>query len=297
MDILIPKANNEYELIDSGDGYRLEKFGNNIIARPDTNCVWSQKKMPAAWELATAQLLKGKDGKFTWQHKNKFKEPWFFKFNPTPGLSLSKNPIVFSLHLGQSKNIGVFPEMASLWEWMMGIIRPTKTTPQVLNLFGYTGGASLCAAAAGADVCHVDASKSAITWAKQNQQFSKIDPNSIRWIVDDCEKFIERELKRNVLYDAIILDPPAFGRSDKGKVFEFEDQIYKLLGLCKRVLRPQPLFFIFNGYSMGYSATVLKNLLNDFFPSQTIEFGELHVKETSTNRTLPCSLFARIQFK
>ncbi len=139
----------------------------------------------------------------------------------------------------------------------------------------------------------MDASKAAVTWASQNQELSELKNASIRWIVDDCAKFLTREIKRGTRYDAIIMDPPAFGRDQKGKVFEFEKQILNLLDLCKQVLSNDPLFFIFNGYSMGYSATVLKNLLQDFFKAKSIEFGELQIQELHSDRNLPCSLYAR----
>ena len=148
-------------------------------------------------------------------------------------------------------------------------------------------------AAHGAHVCHVDSSKPSIEWAKRNQSLSKLEGASIRWIVEDCTKFVQREIKRGMQYDAIVMDPPAFGRDQKGKVFSFAKNIQQLLELCTQVLRPYPLFFIFNGYSMGYSATVLKNLLQDYYPQASIEFGELHVNQEDANRTLPCSLFAR----
>jgi 23S rRNA (cytosine1962-C5)-methyltransferase len=179
--------------------------------------------------------------------------------------------------------------------WMSKIIASQKKQPTILNLFGYTGGATLCAAAAGAKVCHVDASKSAVSWASKNQELSGLKNGNIRWIVDDCSKFVAREIKRGIKYDGLIMDPPAFGRDNKGNIFEFEKQIYNLLTMCKQAVRQDPLFFIFNGYSMGYSATVLNNLLNDFYSHKDIEFGELHLAHSDSKKTMPCSLFARFQ--
>lgn len=292
MNILIPETTSNHRLLDSGEGFRLEQFGPNIIARPDTNCVW-QRNFPEKWNDIQASYNRDKKGDLLWHTTPKFKEPWHFSY-VLPTLDQEKTrKIVCHLRQSQSKNIGIFPEQGANWSWMANIIQSVPYKPQVLNLFGYTGAATLAAAASGADVCHVDASQAAVNLARENQVLSKLEQSEIRWIVDDCSKFVAREIKRETFYDGLIIDPPAFGRDQKGKVFEFEKQIYKLLGLCKQVLKEKPLFVIFNGYSMGYSATVLKQLLQDFFPKENIEFGELHLKEFSSKRTLPCSLYAR----
>lgn len=289
MIILTPPQIADYDLLDSGEGFRLERFGANIIARPDSNCVWKRLE-PAQWEQANATLQKLTNGKITWE-KEMFKNEWFIKIPPFN--KAARNSIVASLRLSSaSKNIGIFPENIAHWPWLAQRIMK-KHKPNVLNLFGYTGLSSLFMANLGAQVCHVDASKPAVEWAKRNQEFSKMSNAQIRWIVDDCTKFMNREAKRGAVYDGIILDPPAFGRDTKGKIFEFEKRIADLLELCKKVIAPRPLFFVFNGYSMGYSATVLANLLNDYFPEAPIEFGELHLQEVNEQRTLPCSLFAR----
>ena len=205
----------------------------------------------------------------------------------------AKIRIKMQLRATISKNLGIFPEQSAHWLWFSKLIASAKKQPNVLNLFAYTGAATLCAAAAGAKVCHVDAAQSAVTWANKNQELSGLQEAPIRWIVDDCTKFVMREVKRGVKYDGIIMDPPAFGRDQKGKVFEFEKQVCNLLELCKQLLSSEPLFFIFNGYSMGYSATVLKNLMHDYFKVQKIEFGELQIAEIGQERNLPCSLYAR----
>lgn len=292
--ILLPPPTKHYQLLDSGNGFKAERFGNNVVVRPDSNCVWKQLALDTVWSHVDATLEKGQDGKLEWAKHRSFKEPWTFTFDHAAKEGLCDDKIVFSLRLSpSSKNIGVFPEQAANWMWLMQKICATDTAPSVLNLFGYTGGATLCAAAAGASVCHVDASQSAVSWARKNQELSKLKDASIRWIVDDCTEFVGREIRRGVRYDALILDPPAFGRDQKGKTFEFEKHIIRLLGLCKQVLVQDPLFVIFNGYSMGYSATVIKNLLDGFFPSKNIEFGELQLQEQNGKRNLPCSLFAR----
>ncbi|MFA6535216.1 MAG: class I SAM-dependent methyltransferase [Candidatus Babeliales bacterium] len=295
MKILTANFDDQYQLIDSGNGYKLEHFGNNIVARPDTNCVWKRQKPETEWLKANA-IFKASFSNPGWEFKNSFKEPWIISYNKLKTEGICKNPIKIQLRATISKNLGIFPEQSAHWLWFSKLIAGAKQQPNVLNLFAYTGAATLCAAAAGAKVCHVDAAKSAVTWANKNQEMSGLQDAPIRWIVDDCTKFVMREIKRGVKYDGIIMDPPAFGRDQKGKVFEFEKQICNLLELCKQLLSSEPLFFIFNGYSMGYSSTVLKNLVQDYFKTQKsnrIEFGELQISEIGQDRNLPCSLYAR----
>jgi 23S rRNA (cytosine1962-C5)-methyltransferase len=295
MDTLIIQPSPSYKLLDSGDGYTCEKIGNNVIVRPNSNAVWRKGETDELWHTVQATFTKRTDGKNHWVTQTQFKEPWLFIYH-LPSKSKEKGPkITCSLRLPTgSKNVGVFPEQASHWDYMARLIIQSRIKqPKILNLFGHTGAATLVAAAAGAEVCHVDASQAAISWAKQNQTLSNMEPAPIRWIVDDCTSFVRREVKRGKKYDGIILDPPAFGRDNKGNVFEFEKRIYELLKLCKEVLSDKPLFLIFNGYSMGYSATVLKNLLLDFFPDQDIEYGELQIAHEDGKRELPCSLYAR----
>ncbi len=275
-----------YELIDSGDGLKLEKFGDVILIRPDNQCVWI-RKYPDVWKTAHATVYKRDDGSWHWEKHKKFPESWIFTF------SHNSVAITTILRLAQTKNIGVFPEQYDNWCWMIDCIKNSCTPPKILNLFGYTGVATLCAAAAGARVCHVDASQAAVTWARKNQEMSGLEHTSIRWIVDDCATFVRREIKRGVCYDGIIFDPPAFGRDPKGKIFSFQKNIYELLVLCKNILKKEPLFIIFNGYSMGYSATVLYNLLHDFFPNYAIQYGELILPHAKDPRLLTCSIYAR----
>lgn len=284
MKILTQSPSTNYTLLDTGDGQKLEQIGSTTFIRPDSNCVWAPRNQKL-WNYAQTQYV-GKDG---WVDNGKPTNAPIFTYT----LPTTQHSINAYIHFGTGKNIGVFPEQEANWSWMANILKRGPATPRVLNLFGYTGMASLVAAAAGAEVCHVDAAKSAITWATQNQELSDLKMTRIRWIVDDCATFVTREIKRKASYDAIIMDPPAFGRDQKGKIFEFEKNIYQLLELCSQLLSKDPLFFIFNGYSMGYSATVLKNLMLDFFPKHSIDFGELHLNEKGTQRTLPCSLYAR----
>jgi 23S rRNA (cytosine1962-C5)-methyltransferase len=289
MNLLTQTNTTNYQLIDSGNGHKLEQFGHTRIIRPDDQCIWSPRQNDNEWHKANAHFHKTTG----WKINQAIKSPWLFTFHP-PAINGKKQAnIVTELRLSHSKNIGVFPEQSANWEWMSTIIGQQKNQPHVLNLFGYTGMASLVAAAAGAQVCHVDASQAALNWGKHNQKLSNLHDASIRWIVDDCAKFITREIKRGMFYNGIIMDPPAFGRDHKGKIFSFEKQIVHLLALCTQILPPKPLFFIFNGYAMGHSATVLKNLLQGNYPTAHIEFGELHVAERDGKRTVPCSLYAR----
>ena len=294
MKLLIPDYSLAYQLLDSGNGLKLEQFGANRIIRPDSNCVWSPKLSINEWNKADACY-----GTKGWETKKSFKEPWTITYTMQgSGSDIGVNKITLALKFSlTSKNIGLFPEQAANWAWMVNTIQNSTTKPNILNLFGYTGAASLFAAAAGAEVCHVDASKPAITWARYNQELSHLNEAPIRWIVEDCATFVAREIKRGVKYDALIIDPPAFGRDPKGKVFEFEKKIRELMALCKEVLVEKPLFVIFNGYSMGYSATVLFNLLREYFPTEDIEFGELQIKHHKQDYNLPCSLFARFSRK
>ena len=192
----------------------------------------------------------------------------------------------------------LFPEQLPNWDWMKSVITKNhnkKATPRVLNLFGYTGGASLACAAAGAEVTHVDGSKIAITWARKNQELSGLNDKPIRWILDDAVLFLKREIKRGNTYDAIIMDPPAFGRGPKGEVWKIEEQFSGLMELCSKVLSDKPLFFVVNGYASGYSPIAYQNsmkFLTDKFGG-TIETGELAIEESGSGRLLPCGIFAR----
>jgi len=273
----------QYKLLDSGDGYRLERFGNNIIARPESIAIWQPQTPIAAWRYA-AQAIQQERGHVSWQINKPFIEPWI----------MHSNSFSLQLKLSTTKNIGVFPEQASNWQWMQTLIGNAERKISVLNLFAYTGGATLAAAAAGATVCHVDAAQSVVSAAKENQRLSGLGDAPIRWIVDDCIKFVQREIKRGVRYDAIIMDPPAFGRGKDGVMFNFNTHVPMLLQLCKQLLSDKPLFFLLNAYSMGYSPFVVKNLMSDLFSDVTIEADELLLTEHKRGYILPCGVYGRI---
>ena len=270
----------DYELIDSGDGYKLERYGDHLLARPDSVAIW-RKKNPDMWKRADAIFHKDKraDGKH-WENKN-VHDPWIFHFEN----------IAMHLRLTPFKHTGLFPEQIANWLWMKEKMAG-QNNPKILNLFGYTGGATLFLASQGAIVTHVDASKPSVAWARENQIASRLETAQIRWIIDDARKFIAREIKRGNTYDGVLLDPPSFGRDPKGKIFQFEKDVPALLENIKKILSPMPLFVLLNSYNMGYSPIALENMFADFFPAQRIESGELQIPEKN-GRMLPCSVFAR----
>ncbi|MDI6739465.1 MAG: class I SAM-dependent methyltransferase [Candidatus Edwardsbacteria bacterium] len=289
MKILMPADIPDYSLLDSGQGEKLESWSGYIIRRPDPNAVWSRRRPEAEWQKADAVFHKSTGA----QRPAPVAKNWTVHRPPPEQWRFRYQDLWFDLQLTPFKHTGVFPEQAANWEWFSHLICNSTSQPALLNLFGYTGAATLAAAAAGARVCHVDASKPAVDWAGRNQRLSGLADKPVRWILDDCVKFVARERKRGARYDAIIMDPPAFGRDPKGRVFKFEDDVPRLLQSCRDILAGRPLFFLINGYSMGYSATVLKNMLAGILPIERIECGELHLPESDGPRTLPCSVFAR----
>ena len=273
----------DYELIDSGDGEKLERYGSVLLRRPDPQALW-HKAVPSEWQSADASFLRdGRDGR--WTFARTVPEKWTIQF---AGLRFHIRPTAF-------KHTGVFPEHAPNWEWMDKSIRGAGRAISVLNLFGYTGGASLACAKAGANVCHVDASKAAIGWARDNALASGLADKPIRWILEDAKAFVGRELRRGHRYDAIIMDPPAFGHGPGGGVWKIEDDFVDLVDHCRQLASDQPLFLAINGYAAGYSQLAYRyNLapLIDRFGGE-IESGELAIRESRSSRLLPCGIFAR----
>jgi 23S rRNA (cytosine1962-C5)-methyltransferase len=270
----------DYELTDSGDNRKLERYGSVVLIRPETQAIWKPKK-PEEWKKAKAEF-RWSGGKGVWQKKD-LPENW----------EISWNDIRFSVRLTSFKHTGVFPEQAANWEWLEEKVRALED-PQVLNLFGYTGIASLVAAKAGAYVTHVDASKQANDWAKKNALLSEVPNDKIRYIVDDALKFAEREVRRGKSYDGIILDPPAFGRGTKGEVWKIEEDLPRLLESLKKLLAAKPgAFFLLNGYAAGYSPQSFLQVVESFWGGKDIEFGELRIEESGSERCVPAGIYVR----
>lgn len=284
----------DYELLDSGDGARLEQWGNIRLKRPDPQVIWQPSLPLKEWDLANAEFIgSGERGK--WQKKSVIPEKWEVYFRPDIKLVAKLTPF---------KHTGIFAEQAANWEWMTeiaGLSSGSTTGPlNILNLFAYTGGASMVLTRLGHKVTHVDASKPAIAWAKENQHANRFDPESIRWILDDAAKFVQRELNRGSTYDGIIMDPPAFGHSPTGKTWKFNRDLPSLLENCVGLLSPKAKFLLINGYATNSSAISLGNILEDAMakrsdlnnPDSKIEFGELCLQQ-KTGRKISTGIFAR----
>ena len=282
---LILTAQTDYELLDSGEGEKLERYGQYVLRRPDPQALW-RKSQAELWTKADGIFKRsGKSG--AWQWQKEVPENWQIEF---ANLKFNIRPNAF-------KHTGIFPEQASNWNWMREIItKEVKNRPvTVLNLFAYTGGATVACAQAGAEVVHCDSSKASNGWAKENANISGLSEKPIRWILDDAKEFVRKELKRGHKYDGIILDPPAFGRGADGEVWQIEDDFVDFINDCKKLLSNTPLFFLINGYAAGYSAIAYEQNIGDLVKSfgGEIEFGELTIAEQKSERVLPCGIFAR----
>ncbi len=286
--ILITEPGRDYELLDSGGGEKLERFGKIILRRPDPQAIWVKRLPEERWLAADLFFKKsGMGGK--WIGKNDTPDKWLVAIS---GLN-------FYLKLGSFKHPGVFPEQSPNWSFIKERVSAAKKqmgNASILNLFGYTGGATLAALSAGAEVTHLDGSKVAIGLARENAIASSLSGKPVRWILDDARAFVRRELKRGKTYDGIVMDPPAFGRGPKGETWKIEDDLPELINAAKKILSPKPLFFILNGYASGYSAIAYENNLLDLrekFGGE-IESGELAIRESSgkDGRLLPAGIFS-----
>ena len=282
MTILQTAGWEDYELLDSGNGYRLERFGRYTIAKPDPQAIWQPRLSESDWGKADAKFEKA-EGKEGWVKKTEIPEKWLLRYK---GLS-------FYAKLTPFKHTGVFPEQQLHWDWMQGKIAARKEQSSVLSLFGYTGIASLVAAGAGGKVTYVDASRPAIGWARENQEASNLEEKPMRWILDDATTFVEREIRRGNKYDAIIMDPPIYGHGPDGKVWDFPKSFPELVRLCSEVLSQKPLFVIVNAYAISASALMLENVLQDYLKTGKTEVGELVLEEKSAKRLLSTGIFAR----
>lgn len=271
----------DYEVIDTCAGEKLERWGDVLLIRPDPQILWKGEKRSPLWKNAHARYHRSSSGGGHWEYYKKLPDNWNVRFGD---LTFSVRPTGF-------KHTGLFPEQAVNWQLLSDTICGADRPVKVLNLFAYTGGATLACAAAGASVCHVDASKGMTQWARENARCSGLSEAPIRWIVDDCAKFVSREIRRGNRYDILIMDPPSYGRGPGGEIWKLEDSIYDLLDLCKNVLCDDPLMFLLSSYTTGLGPGVMEYLLRETvgrrFGGQ-VRGDEIGVRVTATGGVLPC---------
>ena len=280
-------ANNwqDYEILDMANGEKLERWNNIYLIRPDPQIIWKEKTYPEKWKEANAHYNRSSTGGGNWQKYKKIPEAWQIKYK---NLTFNIKPMGF-------KHTGLFPEQAVNWDWMIEKIKNAGREIKVLNLFAYTGGATVACSYAGASVCHVDSSKGMVAWAKENVASSGLENRPIRYIVDDVTKFVQREIRRGNKYDAIIMDPPSYGRGKNGEVWQFENNIADLVELCRKVLSEKPLFFLINSYTTGISSKVLENILilKLNMKHGKLSAGEIGLPMKDSKLVLPCGIFGR----
>lgn len=283
MQIDICNGWKDYELLDSGDGMRYERFGPYRTIRPDPQAIWLPSLPKIDWQDADVRFQRTTADKGKWLFKRHLPEKWLMQWKD----------ISFWIRLTSFKHTGVFPEQSVQWEFTEEQIKQAKRPISVLNLFGYTGIASVVAASAGAKVTHVDASKPSITWARDNQLASKLQDKPIRWILDDAGKFVEREIKRGNKYDAIIMDPPVYGHGPTGQIWKFSESFPRLMEDVSKLLSDKPLFVLVNAYAISSSALMLENVMKSYLPEGDITVGELALQEAQSQRLLSTGIFAR----
>ncbi|MEF9840629.1 MAG: class I SAM-dependent methyltransferase [Lachnospiraceae bacterium] len=275
---------NEYEVLDSSRGEKLERWGAYILVRPDPQVIWNTPRIQKEWTHMNGHYHRSTQGGGEWEFFDLPKQ-WQIHYQ---NLTFNLKPFNF-------KHTGLFPEQATNWDWFSEKIKHAKRPIKVLNLFAYTGGATLAAASAGANVTHVDASKGMVTWAKENAASSGLSEAPIRWLVDDCVKFVEREIRRGSKYDAIIMDPPSYGRGPKGEIWKIEDSIHPFVQLCTKLLSDKPLFFLINSYTTGLAPAVLSYMLAVELKRYhgTIDSQEIGLPVSGNGLTLPCGASGR----
>ena len=276
----------DYEVIDCSKGEKLERWGDYILVRPDPQVIWDTPRKEKGWHKMNAHYHRSKKGGGEWEF-----------FDLPQQWSIHYRNLTFQLKPFSFKHTGLFPEQAANWDWFSELIKKAGRPVKVLNLFAYTGGATIAAAAAGASVTHVDASKGMVTWAKENAASSGLVDAPIRWIVDDCVKFVEREIRRGNHYDAIIMDPPSYGRGPKGEIWKIEESIHPLVKLCAQLLVDRPLFFLINSYTTGLQPAVLSYLIGTElkrFPGK-VTADEIGLPVSSNGLTLPCGASGRFE--
>lgn len=276
----------DYECIDAGNGEKLERWGSIILRRPDPQAMWNVD-YSEMWKIVDGHYFRSIRGGGEWKFNKKIDDSWTINFKH---LKFKVSPTNF-------KHTGLFPEQAINWEFMIDKIKKQPKKVKVLNLFAYTGGATMACSSAGADVVHVDASKGMTEWAKENMRLSGLENNFIRFIIDDCLKFVERENRRGNKYDAIVMDPPSYGRGPNGEVWKFEESLYKLIEASLKILSDKPVFFLVNSYTTGISSIVLENILKTTilkeYPDGIVDAGDIGLPITRDNLVLPCGIYGK----
>lgn len=272
----------DYELIDCSSGEKLERWTNQILVRPDPQVIWKSEKVNKLWYSPDARYIRSNTGGGRWQVYNRIPDAW----------QVSYKDLTFNIKTMGFKHTGLFPEQAVNWDYTRQLIRESgRKDVKVLNLFAYTGGATVACLKEGAQVVHVDASKGMVSWAKENAKSSGVEDKKVRWIVDDCMKFVQREIRRGNKYDIVILDPPSYGRGPKGEIWHLEDSIYDFMKLVLQVLSDEPIMVLLNSYTTGLSASVMKYILDDVITKEKggkAEADEIGLPVTSNNQVLPC---------
>lgn len=295
LKILVTEPNKGYELIDSGEGEKLERYGDFVVSRPDPQALWEKSLGQSEWDKAHA-IFARTDEKAGWRIAHGVPQRW----------EIEHGDFKFWIRPTSFKHTGLFPEQSENWKWIQEKIQLTEVRPpssnggqtsvvRVLNLFGYTGGATLAAAKAGAEVVHIDGSKVALQWAKDNAELSGLKDKPVRWLLDDAFAFVQREIRRGNKYDAIMMDPPSFGHGPKGELWKIEEKFLPFLEACKQLLSDNPLFILINGYAAGYSAVTYFNALNELMKEYKghTSVGELTIRESTSHKVLPSGIFAR----
>lgn len=272
----------QYSILDTSSEEKLESWNGVKLIRPDPQIIWKTPKDESLWNSADGHYHRSSSGGGSWEYKNK---------RPQDAWKMSYGNLTFKIKPTGFKHTGLFPEQAVNWDFMRGKIKERGGEPSVLNLFAYTGGATLACAEAGASVCHVDASKGMVAWARENAQLSGLEDKPVRWIVDDCEKFVRREIRRERKYDGIVMDPPSYGRGSGGEIWKLEDSIYDLVELCSQVLSDDPMFFLLNSYTTGLSPAVMAYILDSILVKKfggKVTSDEIGLPVKTSRMALPC---------
>jgi len=282
--LLVADKWTDYELLDCGDGQKLERWGRHVFIRPDPQVIWP-KSAGELWGNCDAVYYRSSTGGGAWEFKSKLPVSWTINYRQ---FSFKVRPTGF-------KHLGLFPEQQANWDWISETVKNAKRPVKVLNLFGYTGAATVAAASSGASVCHVDAAKAMVEWCKENMALSGLGAAKVKYLVDDCLGFVRREIRRGNIYDAIIMDPPSFGRGKRGELWKLEDNLWELLTECRKLLAQQPLFVLVNAYTANLSPLVLANMVGTILKDcgGRMEGGEIGLPVKSDGKILPCGIYSR----